>query len=659
MATNLQNLPAFPELGMTFPELMDRLKWHRRAVVPRLNRLMGYYRNPMNDLTEYLPGSPTASFATRPYRQYQELGLPTRITGFRVTTDGTPLPTGSLDVQRKEVVIENDIAWRVNTLLDFALTHLPTIVSTAANPQQRQRITQLLRAVLQHSGGIALLQQLLLLGAVHGSSYLLLEPRADLLAALACRRATPRAGSAGAQPRPCPMAPTHQPADGTCLVTQAAVEKNPVINEPMGEVGEAGDAGFDAAALEAARNTTASAESPDNASTGAPDRSSANAYDLTIPVWAQALRVMALPATGVLSLASPALFSPLEPPHVAIFHDGNPTAQTAADRFAGLGASRNGSGLSARAAWLVKQVNRWLPTALQFGGPAPSEALGGGGGETHEAAGNFDLWSAGHWQRYRGGVLADESGNPLGFVPVIPFVNQVAPISCVDRYDLAGLSEIEPLLALQDELNTRLSDRASRVTMQSYRMYLIKGIDEAATRPVGPGQMWSTMNVEASIDSFGGDAASPSEDAHINEVREAMDKISGVSPVAAGLIRGRLGNLTSAVAMKITLIALLTRTDKRRGALTDTLQVLARRVLEIFDAAGVLPTTPEERGIDINWPSALPENTAEMLAEAKAKLELGISRATVLSELGYAEELLTGGSGGSPTKAGGGGESGA
>ena len=41
----------------------------------------------------------------------------------------------------------------------------------------------------------------------------------------------------------------------------------------------------------------------------------------------------------------------------------------------------------------------------------------------------------------------------------------------------AGQSEIEPLIALQDELNTRLSDRANRVTFQSFKMYLGKGIE--------------------------------------------------------------------------------------------------------------------------------------------------------------------------------------
>jgi len=345
--------------------------------------------------------------------------------------------------------------------------------------------------------------------------------------------------------------------------------------------------------------------------------------------WTRALRLLVLQAPGVLHLAAPALSSTLEPPHVALFHDQLPTAPAPS-----ASTMRQRAARSSRARWLLTQLAHFLPLG-RVGGP--SDPVTGTPGAADAC---FDLWSAQRWQRYLHATLVEEGANPLGFVPVIPLINQTAPLAGLDPWDQPGLSEVEPLLGLQDELNTRLSDRASRVTMQSFHMYLAKGIEDFNTRPVGPGQMWLTTNPDATIESFGGDNAAPSEDAHINEVRQAIDKISGVSPIAAGLIRDRIGNLTSAVALKITLIALLARTDKRRTSLTATLNLLARRIFETFDAAGILPTTPLERGIDINWPSALPENTAERLAEAKSKLDLGISRATVLTELGYAEETM-------------------
>src|SRR5690606_35876952 len=50
---------------------------------------------------------------------------------------------------------------------------------------------------------------------------------------------------------------------------------------------------------------------------------------------------------------------------------------------------------------------------------------------------------------------------PPGVIPVAHIQNVPQPL----RW--AGQSDVEPLISLQDELNTRLSDRACRVTMQS------------------------------------------------------------------------------------------------------------------------------------------------------------------------------------------------
>jgi hypothetical protein len=256
---------------------------------------------------------------------------------------------------------------------------------------------------------------------------------------------------------------------------------------------------------------------------------------------------------------------------------------------------------------------------------------------------SFDLFGVRWWQRYERGMLAGEGQNPLEFLPFVRYQNAGDPAAGTrvgpagSGWIDAGTGDVEPLIGLQDELNTRLSDRAFRVTMSSFQMYLGKGIEDFVKRPVGPGQMWGTDNPEATIEAFGGDKATPSETAHIEEIREALDKVSGVSPVAAGLIRGRLGNLTSAVALRLTLIALLARTERKRAGLTAALGEVVRMGLAMLDAGGVVRTMPEDRGIDVNWPTPLPESDMNRLAEAQAKLALGVPRDVVLKELGYGE----------------------
>ena len=241
----------------------------------------------------------------------------------------------------------------------------------------------------------------------------------------------------------------------------------------------------------------------------------------------------------------------------------------------------------------------------------------------------IELITADRWQRYEDERLVSEGTNSLGMLPLVHIQNTAVP------FEYAGVSDVEPLIPLQDELNTRLSDRAHRISLQSFKLYLGKGIDGFLEQPVAPGRMWLTDNEQASVQEFGGDASCPSEDAHLSDLREALDKASGVTPIAAGAIKGRIGHLTSAAALRITLQALLAKTDKKRGTYGGALARLCELALAWLDRAGVLRTRPDERAITINWPSPVPENEQEKLQEAEAKLRVGVSQEIVLRELGY------------------------
>ncbi|MGN6367967.1 MAG: phage portal protein [Phycisphaerae bacterium] len=577
MADVSLSLGTFGDAALSGEDVLARLAWLREVVRPRLERFLGYYRNPTSELAAALPGAGGAggaSFAVRPFRQFQELGLPARITGFRRSAEGTAVPTGAIDVHRKEVVIENDIGWRVNTLVDFAAGRMPAVTSTARDAQVRERLTRVIGKILEAAGGVQLLQELVLQGAICGSAWVHFRPTGELLRRLAMRAA------AG-------------------IELQNGLDAASAGEELLAEEGGEGDGG----------GQVEESVDPDSASIGS--AAAAGEESLDVARWLHfevidAGRLCPLPFVGDSACAErgPAYAALLR--HVA----GDCGAPQTGVRF-------------------IDRLWAWLgrPMALTVN---PREF-------------SFDLFGAGHWQRYERGELLEEGPNLLGVVPFVRYENQSDPSAGTRVGALGsaaidtGFSDVEPLIGLQDELNTRLSDRAFRVTMTSFQMYLGKGIDEFTKRPVGPGQMWSTDNPEATVQAFGGDASTPSEDSHINEVREALDKISGVTPIAAGVIRDKLGHLTSAIALRMTLIALLARTERKRAALTRTLSTLVQEVLMILDNAGLVASAPEDRGIDVNWPSALPESDMDHLQEAQVKLALGVPQAVVLSDLGYAE----------------------
>lgn len=237
------------------------------------------------------------------------------------------------------------------------------------------------------------------------------------------------------------------------------------------------------------------------------------------------------------------------------------------------------------------------------------------------------------WARFVDGQRVDGGGWKFlpGVVPIVHVQNLSQP------FVYNGIGEVEALVGLQDELNTRLSDRASRVTMQSFKMYLAKGIEGFGGSSVGPGMVWSTDNPDAAIESFGGDASSPSEESHIDEIREAMDKISGVPPVAGGIVQAKLGNLSSANALRITLMSLIAKTMRKRVGYGRGIEGASRLVLDALDASGVLKTEMRDRGVRVVW-GALPVIDEEaVVAAGRAKLDLGVEKDQVLDELGFGD----------------------
>jgi len=228
-------------------------------------------------------------------------------------------------------------------------------------------------------------------------------------------------------------------------------------------------------------------------------------------------------------------------------------------------------------------------------------------------------------------VLVWERGASVfgGRVPVVHIQNIGQP------FEYGGLSDVEPLIPLQDELNTRLSDRASRVTLQSFKMYLAKGIEGFEKSPVGPGHVWSTDNPDASVEAFGGDASSPSEESHIGEIRDALDKASGVPPLASGVVQAKIGSLSSANALRVTLMGVLAKTARKRVTYGGGIARVCGLVLAALDHMGVLKTQEEDRGVRLTWPDPLPVDEHDVLLAAEAKARLGVPRERLLEELGY------------------------
>jgi len=489
---------------------------HECFTLRQLQRLWCYYRNALAEPTN-LGGSsgPPA----------QKVGLPARLVEIKQLQRD--------DRFKREIVIENDIAWRIHTLVDFMFPAGPRIISKAGDPEQRRQIETILNAIIDFNGGISLWQNAALLGSVYGYVDFLID--CESLNAHVRSRSSGSPGTAPSKPIFDDLIETIR--SSILIETVEAPRAIPLLNRH--------------------------------------DYRVLDAY--------------------ILHFRQPV---------------NDVQRQTMLDR-----------------------ISRALRSWTNRAGDCNSSAIAGA---RRAGVTVTEIHSATTCQRYEDGVLVMETINRLGRLPVVHIQNLAQPL----YFD--GLSDVEPLIPLQDELNTRLCDRANRVTMQSFRMWLGKGIDGFTDRPVGPGQMWLTDNLDASIEAFGGDADSPSEKEHIEELREALDKASGVTPAAAGHIKARVGNLTSENALRISLMGTIAKIKRKRITYGAGIQSLCELIMHALDVNGLYRSNPRDRHVEIAWVDPLATDESRRIADALAKAQLGVPTSVLRAELGYPDQTTTG-----------------
>lgn len=157
LAASSQSLPGVH--GLDTAALREAIHRHRQSRLPRFERLWLYYRNPLRPRHRALPG------ARGWYSLAQEAGLPSRITG-RGPRVSTIVNADDRAASAREIVVENDIGWRIHSMVDFLFAKPVQIRSTARDPELAGAIEAVLDAVWEASGGIALLQDIALLGHV-------------------------------------------------------------------------------------------------------------------------------------------------------------------------------------------------------------------------------------------------------------------------------------------------------------------------------------------------------------------------------------------------------------------------------------------------------------------------------------------------------------
>ena len=405
---------------------------------PRFRRLWAYYRNPMRPC-----GVPVDEQGSeRPYRQAQEWGLPSRITGLRSGIEvfnGSPVD----GVVRKEVVVENDIGWRIDTLTDYLFGKPIVINSAAPDPHRRALIEPLLRQIIAHNGGIVFLQQLALLGEVYGYIDVLVKFENSNMENGVSKTAEHSSGSSILDPQP-----SNSSQCGTSDLGQP-----PIMQSDPSPDGGPPSRTQPAAIADAAHVSAGPEPGVVDTETAGASRSSLEAL-LSL---ACRIRLEIVEPARALPILSPTDYRCVEA-YAQVYRIARPDGKTVPPAKAGSPALS----LMDRLRAVFSPIQFWDRLVTIRRSSSKSS------------------------RRTNGNVMkmrrsSPQGTNSLGCVPLVHIQNTSVP------FEYSGCSDVEPLIPVQDEINSRLSDRAYRITMQAFKMYLGKGIENFTQMPVAPG----------------------------------------------------------------------------------------------------------------------------------------------------------------------------
>ncbi len=226
------------------------------------------------------------------------------------------------------------------------------------------------------------------------------------------------------------------------------------------------------------------------------------------------------------------------------------------------------------------------------------------------------------------GAATSDGPNPYGYIPFIFFANQPIPKSPW------GMSDLEPLLGVQDELNRRLSTLSRLLEASGNPAAVVSGATQEATAnlSVGPGQLWTLENPAARaylLDFLGGGSAG----AHLRYI-EALYRVfhdlAEMPRIAFGEVSG--GN-RSGIALELELQPLTQKVARKQIGWGSMVRRRAWLILDQWRRFGHRRIADvSEAVLTITWPPLLPQELAQRVAVESQLFDRGIHDAAQVED---------------------------
>lgn len=257
----------------------------------------------------------------------------------------------------------------------------------------------------------------------------------------------------------------------------------------------------------------------------------------------------------------------------------------------------------------------------------PAEAAERYGLTLSRDAEQIETWTADRLRVEVASATVVDGPNPYGFVPYLHVPNLAPPNSPW------GVSDLEDVIPLNQELERRMSDQADVIRYHADPPVIFKGVREHSDLAVGPGTVWDVPDgADVHLLEWRGQA--PAVYLHVDRVMRAIFDVSE-SPRSTF---GDTEQAFSGVALETQLQPIVQRTLRRRIVWEPVLRELARRALLLAEQAGLdgaEPGTFSPYRTLVHWLPMLPRDDD---AEANRNLALvagGLrSRASAMRAMG-------------------------
>lgn len=240
-----------------------------------------------------------------------------------------------------------------------------------------------------------------------------------------------------------------------------------------------------------------------------------------------------------------------------------------------------------------------------------------------------DTWEIQHWTRIGDRGPWTPAGEPItwkyNFAPLFSCKNLPKP------NDFWGNADVNPnLIGMNNALNLSLSCANLVQLLYGQPIIAASGVSESSI-DIKPGKIIGLPTQESKLWAVAITSDLGHAIAFAADLRSDMDEQSSVPAVVLGRQKDIVKGQVSGVTMELMFMPLKMKTEKKKC-------LYGKLIIDVSQALLILGKFSPDVKVSLKWQSFLPNDDLAAVQAAQGKQALGVSNATLISELGYDPE---------------------